>query len=131
MTSSTPSVSSAPATKLPRHWLLPHFLALVDSLDRSRAVPFASGHAPQTHLIWARDGVSKQPDDQRPYMDEKTPKEMKWLINNRMDVGSNGWERLLGGEAPVIETMHDANHFTMMAGSKAKELAAFVRRAME
>ena len=63
-------------------------------------------------------------------MDEKTPKEMKWLVNNRTDFGSNGWEGLLGGEALVIETMHDANHFTMMAGSKAEELAAFVRRAM-
>ena len=117
--------------KAPPSWLLPHFLAFVDSLDRYRAVPFPSGHAPQTHLIWARDGVSKHPDDPRPYMDDKTPKEMKWLVNNRTDFSSNGWEGLLGGEAPVIETMHDANHFTMMAGSKAEELAAFVRRAME
>ena len=56
---------------------------------------------------------------------------MKWLVNNRTDFGSNRWESLLGGEAPVIEAMYEANHFTMMAGSKAEELAAFVRRAME
>ena len=117
--------------KAPPSWLLPHFLAFVDSLDRYRAVPFPPGHAPRTHLIWARDGVSKFPDDPRPYMDEKTPKEMKWLINNRTDFGSNGWEGLLGGEAPIIETMHDANHFTMMAGSKVQELAAYIRKAME
>lgn len=117
--------------KAPPSWLLPHFLAFVDSLDRYRAVPFAAGHAPRTHIIWARDGVSKYPDDPRPFMDEETPKEMKWLVNNRTDFGSNGWEGLLGGEAPVIETMYDANHFTMMVGAKAQKLATFVRRAME
>ena len=116
--------------KAPPAWLLPHFLAFVDSLDRYRAVPFPRGHAPQTHLIWARDGVSKNPGDPRPFMDDKTPKEMKWLVNNRTDFSSNGWDGLLAGRAPVIETMDDANHFTMMAGSKADELAAFVRRAM-
>lgn len=117
--------------KAPPSWLLPHFLAFVDSLDRYRAVPYIPGHAPQTHLIWARDGVSKHPDDPRPRMDEQTPKEMKWLINNRTDFGSNGWEGLLGGATPVIETMYDANHFTMMAGSKVHELAAFLKRAMQ
>ena len=116
--------------KAPPSWLLPHFLAFVDSLDRYRAVPFQPGHAPQTHLIWARDGVSKNPDDPRPYMDDKTPREMKWLVNNRTDFSSNGWDGLLGGQAPVIETMCDANHFSMMAGSKANEVAAFVKRAM-
>ncbi len=116
--------------KAPPSWLLPHFLAFVDSLDRYRAVPFPRGHGPQTHLIWARDGVCKGPEDPRPYMDEKTPKEMKWLINNRVDFGSNGWEGLLGGGEVVVETMEGANHFTMMEGGKAAELAGFVRRAM-
>jgi naphtho-gamma-pyrone polyketide synthase len=58
------------------------------------------------------------------------PKEMKWLLNNRTDFGPNGWDRLLGGGKVVVETMNDANHFTMMEGQKVQELASFIRRAM-
>ena len=59
------------------------------------------------------------------------PKEMKWLLNNRTDLGSNGWDGLLSGDSMTIETMDDANHFTMMAGEKAREMAVFVRKAMD
>ena len=58
-------------------------------------------------------------------------KEMKWSLNNWTDFGSNGWDRLLGTKDSVIETMDDTNHFTMMAGEKVKELAAFIRKAMD
>ena len=115
--------------KPPPSWLLPHFLAFVDSLDLYKAKPFASGRAPPSRLIWARDGVCKFPDSPRPDMKD-APKEMKWLLNNRTDFGSNGWDGLLSGDDMVIETMDDANHFTMMAGEKAKELAVFMRKAM-
>lgn len=116
--------------KPPPPWLLPHFLAFVDSLDRYQAKPFQSGRAPPSRLIWARDGVCKFPDSPRPDMNG-APKEMRWLLNNRTDFGPNGWDGLLSGDDMVIETMDDANHFTMMAGEKAQEVAAFIRKAME
>ena len=116
--------------KPPPSWLLPHFLAFVNSLDLYRAKPFASGRAPPARLIWARDGVCKFADSPRPDMNG-APKEMKWLLNNRTDFSSNGWASLLSGDDMVIETMDDANHFTMMAGEKAKELALFIRNAMD
>ena len=116
--------------KSPPPWLLPHFLAFVDSLDLYRAKPFPSGRAPPSRLIWARDGVCKFPNSPRPYMNG-APKEMRWLLNNRTDFGPNGWDGLLSGDDMVIETMDDANHFTMMAGEKAQEMAAFIRKAME
>lgn len=112
-------------------WLVPHFLAFVDSLDLYRATPFAPGQAPPTRLIWARDGVCKFPDSPRPEISDNDPKEMKWLLNNRTDFGSNGWDRLLSADNMVIETMDDANHFTMMVGGKAKELASFIKKAMD
>ncbi|KAL2062955.1 hypothetical protein VTL71DRAFT_6027 [Oculimacula yallundae] len=114
--------------KAPPSWLLPHFLAFVDSLDRYQAKPFMSKNAPQTHIIWARDGVCKKPSDPRPEM-KGAPREMLWLLNNRKDFGANGWDGLLG-KAPVVRTMDDANHFTMMAGEKVHELAAFIKSAM-
>ena len=116
--------------KSPPSWLLPHFLAFVDSLDRYRAKPFPPGRAPPSRLIWACDGVCKLPDSPRPDMNG-APKEMRWLLNNRTDFGPNGWDRLLSDGDMVIETMEDVNHFTMMTGKKARELATFIRKAME
>ena len=115
----------------PPEWLLPHFLAFVDSLDLYRAKPFAKGQSPQTHIIWARDGVCKFPNSPRPEMREDDPREMKWLLNNRTDFGSNGWDCLLDAEHLFMQTMDNANHFSMMAEDKVRELATFIRNAME
>lgn len=114
----------------PPPWLLPHFLAFVDSLDLYNARPFAAGRAPPTRLIWARDGVCKFSESPRPEM-KNALKEMRWLLNNRTDFGSNEWDRLLNADDLIIETMDGANHFTMMAGDKARELAVFIREAMD
>lgn len=119
------------ADKAPPSWLLPHFLAFVDSLDKYRAVPFPKGErAPETHIIWAKDGVCKSPSDPRPPMRDDDPKEMKWLLNNRTDFSSNGWEDLVGKGRCRVRTMSDANHFTLMEGRKVHELADFVRDAL-
>ncbi|KAF4634248.1 hypothetical protein G7Y89_g3862 [Cudoniella acicularis] len=114
----------------PPSWLLPHFLAFVDSLDLYRAKPFATGRAPRTCIIWARDGVCKFPDSPRPVMRDDDPKEMKWLLNNRTDFGPNGWDSLLGSEV-VVETVDDVNHFSIMSGEGVKVLAAIMKKALE
>jgi len=116
--------------RAPPSWLLPHFLAFVDSLDLYHAKPYASKNAPKTHIIWARDGVCKDASFPRPPMRADDPKEMKWLLNNRTDFTANGWDRLMNGAEVAITTMSDANHFTMMEGKKVQELAAFIKKAM-
>ena len=116
--------------KAPPEWLIPHFLAFVDSLDMYRAKPFAPGQGPRTHIIWAKDGVCKNPGDPRPEPMFDDPREMNWLLNNRTDFGPNGWDALLGREDVVVETLENANHFTLMEGAKAVELASFLERAM-
>lgn len=122
--------SSPDNNKPPPSWLLPHFLAFVDSLDLYRAKPFAPGmRKPKTSIIWARDGVCKDETVPRPQMRESDPKEMKWLLNNRTDFSSNGWDSLIGEEVDIT-TMEDANHFTMMEGEKVRELAGFIKGAM-
>ncbi|KAK4692542.1 hypothetical protein P7C71_g4683, partial [Lecanoromycetidae sp. Uapishka_2] len=114
----------------PPKWLIPHFLAFVDSLDKYRAKPFAPGHGPKTSIVWAKDGVCKNPGDPRPEPRADDPREMNWLLNNRTDFGPNGWDALLGGGEVVVETLENANHFTLMEGGKAMELARFIERAM-
>ena len=58
------------------------------------------------------------------------PREMKWLLNNRTDLGPNGWDRLVGAGQVVVKSMQNANHFTMMEGDKARELSLFIESAM-
>ena len=116
--------------KPPPKWLIPHFLAFVDALDKYRVEPFASGQGPKTHIVWAADGVCKNPDDPRPEPRADDPREMNWLLNNRTDFGPNGWDLLLGREDVVVEILKNANHFSLMEGEKALDLARFVERAM-
>jgi naphtho-gamma-pyrone polyketide synthase len=122
----------------PPSWLLPHFLAFIDALDAYKAVPLPSDdpqyrdRLPKTYLIWAKDGVCGKPGDPRPAPapdGSKDPREMLWLLNDRTDFGPNGWDTLVGKDkVAAIETMSDANHFTMMKGDKGKELSSFLER---
>ncbi|GAB7355309.1 hypothetical protein MBLNU459_g5843t1 [Dothideomycetes sp. NU459] len=117
--------------RAPPKWLLPHFLAFIDALDTYRAVPFEGGKRPKVFLIWAEEGVCNKPDSPRPDLRVDDPKEMKWLLNNRTNLGPNGWDFLVGGDNLVISSMKGANHFTMMEGENGRELIEFIRLAME
>ncbi|EAW14609.1 polyketide synthase alb1 [Aspergillus clavatus NRRL 1] len=126
--------------RAPPDWLLPHFLAFIDSLDAYKAVPLPftesawADKMPQTYLIWAKDGVCGKPGDPRPEPPadgSKDPREMQWLLNDRTDLGPNKWDTLVGSEnIGGIHVMEQANHFTMTTGEKAKELSAFMAQAM-
>ncbi|KAJ5148914.1 hypothetical protein N7448_000492 [Penicillium atrosanguineum] len=125
----------------PPKWLLPHFLAFIDSLDAYKAVPFPFNDSklaekiPKTFMVWAKDGVCNKPTDTRPEPAEDgspDPREMLWLLNNRTDLGPNKWDTLVGPHnVGGITIMEGANHFTMTRGEKAKELAAFMANAMK
>jgi naphtho-gamma-pyrone polyketide synthase len=124
----------------PPKWLLPHFLAFIDSLDAYKAVPFPysdpklADKLPKTFMVWAKDGVCSKPGDARPAPaadGSADPREMLWLLNNRTDLGPNGWDTLVGPEhVGGITVMEGANHFTMTRGEKAKELASFIASSM-
>ncbi|KAL4903435.1 conidial yellow pigment biosynthesis polyketide synthase [Aspergillus multicolor] len=124
----------------PPAWLLPHFLAFIDSLDAYKAIPLPfneakwAGKLPKTYMVWAKDGVCSKPGDPWPAPAEdgsKDPREMVWLLSNRTDLGPNGWDTLVGKEnVGGITVIEGANHFTMTRGEKAKELAAFMKSAL-
>lgn len=96
-------------------WLLPHFQATIDSLKAYEPVlmkddPF---DAPETLLVWCTDGVAKDPGDPRPPRQDDDVDVMNWLLDNRTNFSSNGWEKLLGAGKCHCTTV-PGNHFTMM-----------------
>lgn len=116
--------------KAPPNWLRPHFNAFLTMLDNYKIKPLA-GRPLKTHMIYARDGICKHPDDPRPETRPDDPREMIWLINNRTDFSGAGWNDLLGRENLNVQVIDDVNHFSMVAaGPKIADLSAFIRSAM-
>ncbi|KAI9731500.1 MAG: Type I Iterative PKS [Cirrosporium novae-zelandiae] len=120
-----------PSKKAPE-WLVPHFLSTITALDKykDQAARFDPTTAPKTYMFWARDGICKYPDSRRPEPHPNEPKTMLWLLNNRTDFGSNGWDYLLGAQNIETDSVENANHFTMMMGEGAAKLSKLIAKAM-
>lgn len=112
----------------PPSWLLPHFEATIKALARYEPAPIEDkALAPRTLAIWARRGVCGGPGDPRPETWDDDPTSMKWLLENRTDFGTNGWDALLGSDAMEMESV-DGNHFSLMKDAKQlRQLASLVR----
>jgi iterative type I PKS product template protein len=97
-------------------WLIPHFSASIRALSEYNPVPLPKGtKMPKTLAVWARHGVCRYPGrDPRPARTPDEPWSMTWLLDNRQDFGTNGWERLFGSENVIETTAVDGNHFDMM-----------------
>ncbi|KIX08904.1 uncharacterized protein Z518_03561 [Rhinocladiella mackenziei CBS 650.93] len=115
-------------------WLLPHFSATIRALSnyRPRLMDPARDHIPKTYTIMARDGVCKHENDPRPELSPDDPPHMSWLLFNRTDFGSIGWEKLLGSTDNIIslEPISDVNHFTMMREPHVREIPSRLRQAL-
>lgn len=117
--------------KAPPSWLRPHFNAFIGLLDDYKIQPFISRPL-KTHIIYARDGICKNPGDPRPEIRLDDPREMVWLLNNRTDFSASGWTQLVGSANITIGVLDDVNHFSMVApGPKMTELSAFIAKALE
>ncbi|KAL9094495.1 MAG: hypothetical protein Q9165_003345 [Trypethelium subeluteriae] len=99
----------------PPSWLRPHFAAFITMLDQYRPVPFLAKAGPTTHLIYARDGLCKNPGDPRPEVRPDDPREMHWLLNNRTDFSGGGWRDLVGSQNLRVSVVDNTNHYTMLA----------------
>jgi acyl carrier protein/surfactin synthase thioesterase subunit len=94
-------------------WLLPHFEACINALVTYKPRPIVDmAHPPKVHAIWARYGVCRFPHDPRPDFPIDDPPHLKWLLENRTDFGTNGWDKLIPGE--IRTEVLDGNHFTIM-----------------
>ena len=116
--------------KAPPSWLRPHFNAFLTQLDNYKVRPFA-GPPLRTHIVYARDGICKNPGDPKPEIRPDDPREMIWLLNNRTDFSGGGWGSLVGNDNLDIQVLDEVNHFSMVApGPKIQELSTLIERAM-
>lgn len=120
--------------RAPPIWVRPHFDAFIRMLDDYQVQAWderSAVAAPQTHLVYARDGVCNKPDMPRPEMGPDAPREMVWLVNNRTDFSGEGWASLVSQEEIRITVLSDVNHFSIIApGPHMDGIAAFLQRAL-
>lgn len=119
--------------RAPPIWVRPHFDAFIRMLDDYQVQAWDEEWtvpAPQTHLVYARDGVCNKPDMPWPEMGPDAPREMVWLVNNRTDFSGEGWASLVGQEMRIT-VLSDVNHFSIIApGPHMVDVARFIQRAV-
>lgn len=96
----------------PPDWLMPHFEASIANLAVYKPRPMVPAEAPKTLIIWARDGLCKNFKDERFPRSAGEAKSVKFLLDDRSDIGSYGWDNLLA-EENIITMKVPGNHFTM------------------
>ncbi|EQK98258.1 Thioesterase [Ophiocordyceps sinensis CO18] len=113
------------AKKVP-DWLRPHFGACIRILDGYKPSPLAN--APPTYVVYARDGICKNPNLPKIETSPDDPREMLWLLHDRTDFKAEGWVSMLGqGAIKDVLVMDDVNHFTMMnEGPQLDRLRRFI-----
>ena len=94
-------------------WLIPHFEASIVNLAAFLPYPMESHDAPETLIIWARNGLCNDPKDQKYPRSSGEPKSVKFLLDSRERLGNYGWDKLLGREN-ITTTFVEGNHFTMI-----------------
>jgi naphtho-gamma-pyrone polyketide synthase len=56
---------------------------------------------------------------------------MTWLLENRTNLGPNGWDQLLGKDKIAILCIEEANHFTMVRKPNATKLVDIIRTSLD
>ena len=97
----------------PPDWLIPHFEASIANLAAYTTCAMGPSEAPKTLIIWARDGLCKDPKDHQYVRSTAEPKSVKFLLDDRRNFGCYGWETLLG-EENIITAFVQGNHFTVI-----------------
>ncbi|KAL8720159.1 MAG: hypothetical protein Q9225_002947 [Loekoesia sp. 1 TL-2023] len=115
------------------NWLLPHFQHTIRAMNAYKPSAMDPHHAPQTFAVWATDGVCPNPGDRARLLppQDDDPKSMEWLLEDRTDFGTNGWDRLIPGEGKIRFATIKGNHFTMMRQPAVDGLDALIRQGLE
>ncbi|RMZ71925.1 conidial yellow pigment biosynthesis polyketide synthase [Pyrenophora seminiperda CCB06] len=101
-------------TKISSRWLL-HFAASTTALSEYTAQPIPKEKCPKVVIIWGEDGVCKVPADPEPDFYPASAGHARFLLDNRMELGPNGWDEYLDVNKMQIRHV-PGNHFSMMRG---------------
>ncbi|KAF2230556.1 polyketide synthase [Viridothelium virens] len=108
-------------------WLRQHFDAFLRILDDYEPTPLPD--APASLIVYAKDGVCKDPNGPKMETRPDDPREMLWLLNNRTDFSAEGWASVLGRGKLNVKVLEEVNHFTLMdPGPKMKEAGHIVTK---
>lgn len=111
-------------------WLRRHFDAFIRMLDDYEPAAWL-GVAPRTLIVYAKDGVCKDPNGPRPEIRSDDPREMIWLLNDRTDFFADGWASLVGRDRLSVEVLEEVNHFSMIdAGPQMGRLVKHIQRVI-
>ncbi|KAF2676586.1 polyketide synthase [Lentithecium fluviatile CBS 122367] len=105
-------------------WLRAHFDAFIRILDAYE--PAHLPDAPASLIVYARDGVCKNPNGPKMEIRPDDPREMVWLLNNRTDFEARGWKDVVGKERLSIKVMDGVNHFTIMEKREARKVGRLI-----
>lgn len=110
-------------------WLMDHFKAVNANLRTFTAKPLPSGRSPKTFMAWAARGTDNLAGfTGRHLLTDEENADLGFLMDDKTDFGTRGWERLLEGELTVERAM-SSNHFTIVRGEGAALLAGLIRKA--
>lgn len=110
-------------------WLMDHFKAVNENLRGYTARPLPPGSCPKPYLVWAAQGTDNLAGfNGRHLLTAEENADLGFLMDNKTDFGTRGWEKLLEDEI-TIERAMTSNHFTIVRGEGAALLADVIRRA--
>ncbi|KAL4885439.1 polyketide synthase [Aspergillus karnatakaensis] len=109
------------------NWLIPHFEASIKNLAEFIPYPLDPEDAPKTHIIWARDGLVSEGDERQFPRSEGEAKSVRFLLDGRENIGTYGWEKLVGSENISVDFI-DGNHFTMIREPMVNQLPTILDR---
>lgn len=110
-------------------WLMDHFKAVNENLRWYNASPLPQGHSPTTYLVWAArgtDNLAAFPD--RHLLTPEESADLGFLMDDKTDFGTKGWEKLVEGEIKIEKAM-TSNHFTITRSDGAKLVSEMIKRA--
>lgn len=110
-------------------WIMDHFKAVNENLRWYNASPLPRGRSPKTYLVWAArgtDNLAAFPG--RHLLTPEESADLGFLMDDKTDFGTKGWEKLVEGEIQIEKAM-TSNHFTITRNDGAKLVSELIKRA--
>lgn len=103
------------ASQTPK-WLIDHFEVTLKAVERykpSKMPVVPVEEAPDVHIIWATDAVLPRGETAQTGLDCGA-KVTRFLLQERTDLGPNGWETLFTGASQIFIATMPGNHFNIV-----------------